>query len=914
MTDFVIAGQPYEPPESAADLGYAQTPAPFLSRVGAEIEGNITPMLERAIERGSQSDATGLDRALFESAPYVAYGAMPYSPWQPGTATAPAGYEPQQSDKLPAAAINERYAPVGPDGKAVPITDKPMSEGLGQIIGRQKTEEMQRESVIARNAAQNSWPVNFATGMATFMLDPINAATSFIPGIGEETALAALGRAGIGEGLVARMVARGVAGATAMGAQQVPLSLAQYGLGTEEASDFSFRDAMKQILYGAAWGAAIHGAFGTARELGIMRPDAVMGRPLGAPPAAEPETAPETAPPHSEAAEPPVAPAVRQEAAAVSEQPAPVRADAMRAAVAETLDGRPVDVQPVVDAAQSAKPANPGTIEQIMARENVGRAQAVRIQNEWLAAVGTPITSEEIAARRAGVASLTPAPLRILPPAVPSSVAEQQGQLARDGYATGLPSEDVRETAERVYEPAAETLAPAVVRPAEPSAGRRAAPTPYVTVPQEPRRLATFLIQQGGLRDTGGDVRATLGGARFRPGLVNASGMGLDDATLLAWQHGYFPDWGERRPEINDLLEKLDEDLNRGNPQYSHEDEVAAENYRAALAHNSEVDRLATRLGIDHTGMTHEQFFDAAAERMSADEAAQEAADQLASQNSAFEEAEQEAKAWVAYHGTPHDFDEFDASKIGTGEGAQAYGHGLYFAENPEVAGQYQRAVTMQHAATPERLAAEERLNAAIRASNAKIAELRERGIRPGTEEYDREMAPLEEATERARTEVGERPSGHLLTVEVHAKPEEMLDWDKTLSEQPEIVRNYLKSHPQMAASLERQGAFLKREPTGGALYRQHFQNYVLATKEQEAAASAQLRAAGIKGIRYLDQGSRAGGEGTRNVVIFDPRDVEITHRNGEPVAQPHPLTAEEAAELQQLGEPPSERWNADEF
>jgi hypothetical protein len=39
-----------------------------------------------------------------------------------------------------------------------------------------------------------------------------------------------------------------------------------------------------------------------------------------------------------------------------------------------------------------------------------------------------------------------------------------------------------------------------------------------------------------------------------------------------------------------------------------------------------------------------------------------------------------------AYHGSPHDFDRFDLNKIGTGEGAQAYGHGLYFAENEGVA------------------------------------------------------------------------------------------------------------------------------------------------------------------------------------------------------------------------------------
>jgi hypothetical protein len=42
------------------------------------------------------------------------------------------------------------------------------------------------------------------------------------------------------------------------------------------------------------------------------------------------------------------------------------------------------------------------------------------------------------------------------------------------------------------------------------------------------------------------------------------------------------------------------------------------------------------------------------------------------------------------YHGSPHRFEEFDASKIGTGEGAQAYGHGIYLAENPEIARDYQ--------------------------------------------------------------------------------------------------------------------------------------------------------------------------------------------------------------------------------
>jgi len=62
----------------------------------------------------------------------------------------------------------------------------------------------------------------------------------------------------------------------------------------------------------------------------------------------------------------------------------------------------------------------------------------------------------------------------------------------------------------------------------------------------------------------------------------------------------------------------------------------------------------------------------------------------------------------------------------------------------------------------------------------------------------------------------------------------------------------------------------------------------------QEPASKA-LLAAGIPGIKFLDQGSRASGEGTRNLVIFDENDVTITHRNGEPVS-----AAERAQVLEQ--------------
>lgn len=47
-----------------------------------------------------------------------------------------------------------------------------------------------------------------------------------------------------------------------------------------------------------------------------------------------------------------------------------------------------------------------------------------------------------------------------------------------------------------------------------------------------------------------------------------------------------------------------------------------------------------------------------------------------------------------AYHGSPHVFDRFSLDKIGTGEGAQAFGWGLYFAGRKEIAEYYRDTLT----------------------------------------------------------------------------------------------------------------------------------------------------------------------------------------------------------------------------
>lgn len=51
----------------------------------------------------------------------------------------------------------------------------------------------------------------------------------------------------------------------------------------------------------------------------------------------------------------------------------------------------------------------------------------------------------------------------------------------------------------------------------------------------------------------------------------------------------------------------------------------------------------------------------------------------------------------AAWHGSPHDFDEFDLGAIGTGEGNQVHGWGLYFAKDRKVSDLYRRELSLIH-------------------------------------------------------------------------------------------------------------------------------------------------------------------------------------------------------------------------
>jgi hypothetical protein len=302
----------------------------------------------------------------------------------------------------------------------------------------------------------------------------------------------------------------------------------------------------------------------------------------------------------------------------------------------------------------------------------------------------------------------------------------------------------------------------------------------------------------------------------------------------------------------------------------------------------------------------------------------------------------------TAFHGTPHNIlGKFDINKIGTGEGAQAYGHGMYFAENPSVASGYAKTLGQRQAGyeingvriNPERGSIEDMaVNLATGASgnNAKnpfeYAKNKALGLvkqNPQMEQVAKKIEELQSLGANLKT------SGNLYKVDI---PDEyvpkMLDWDKPLSQQPKQVQEGLKKlgiETDINKLNEYDDALLKSlfedsstalpkqpiNPTGEDIYQRIIQGNPKYTAEK-------LKEVGVTGIRYLDEGSRGNykarttykgepygevisfktknqlddyikqkkeeGFGvetfpqTSNFVVFDPTDVKILERNNQPI------------------------------
>ncbi len=240
--------------------------------------------------------------------------------------------------------------------------------------------------------------------------------------------------------------------------------------------------------------------------------------------------------------------------------------------------------------------------------------------------------------------------------------------------------------------------------------------------------------------------------------------------------------------------------------------------------------------------------------------------------------------AMTVYHGSPHKFDAFDLSKIGTGEGAQAYGHGLYFAENANVAGQYQKQLAGDLFQLPDGSHFDpttlEHLNvrAGLRKSNGNVDEAISKAkqlIANGSAapEAARDLAKLEQI----KAAGGLSPAkGSLYHVDIpDDEIAKMLDWDKPLRQQPESVRKAIEGWVEPEAFAE----LLKRGTTGKQLYNMAPAPNAANMNEAQKMASEHLRSIGIPGIKYLDEGSRRAGEGTRNLVLFDDKLAKVLKR-----------------------------------
>jgi hypothetical protein len=302
--------------------------------------------------------------------------------------------------------------------------------------------------------------------------------------------------------------------------------------------------------------------------------------------------------------------------------------------------------------------------------------------------------------------------------------------------------------------------------------------------------------------------------------------------------------------------------------------------------------------------------------------------------------------------------------KIGTGEGAQAFGHGIYGAEAERVATGYRDALTDPDAVplqfmdrpvnTPwnneirERWpdvftglskddgdAMEELLGNLSQVNNLADVNNVLGGVSARAKAlYYRKVKP-----QLVKPDLG---AGSMYEMNVDADPNDFLDWDKPLSQQPQKVRDLMgapvrpsyEEQQSLLARLQAQGVppeqiaqhpeYLAAErqidaatamdlqfPSGNDIYmRQSLRKYAVqdasgtwgpgaGSYEQSLAAaggdpkrvrtissgsapdrSEALREAGIPGIRYLDAGSRSTG-GTSNFVIFDENLIDIVRKYG---------------------------------
>ena len=219
----------------------------------------------------------------------------------------------------------------------------------------------------------------------------------------------------------------------------------------------------------------------------------------------------------------------------------------------------------------------------------------------------------------------------------------------------------------------------------------------------------------------------------------------------------------------------------------------------------------------------------------------------------------------TVWHGSPHVFQRFDLGKIGTGEGAQMYGKGLYTAQDQEVAKRFTPRDTKFEDALMKRY------NQAEKAGDYTSMQVYEDFLTQKTPEeiaknfkdmgfVGKDLMTAQKAFDTAKSLYQQQTVGNLYKVDLpdtHIR--RMLDWDAPIKEQPMIVRKLAKS---MGVDMN---------DLGGDL---------LAKVGKDEAGRQVMQNAGIRGIKYADQMSNGQSKNTKNFVVFDPSHMTIQERN----------------------------------
>jgi hypothetical protein len=244
----------------------------------------------------------------------------------------------------------------------------------------------------------------------------------------------------------------------------------------------------------------------------------------------------------------------------------------------------------------------------------------------------------------------------------------------------------------------------------------------------------------------------------------------------------------------------------------------------------------------------------------------------------------------IVWHGSPHRFTKFDSSKIGTGEGAQAYGHGIYTAEARDVAKSYADELgdleILHNGKVVGVFDKDPAANAAhqIRATGGDVQKAIQRAKNLYTGSWQQKV--IGEINRLGAGDVSERVAGNLYKIDL---PDEqiarMLDWDRPFSQQATDVRKALQD-----VGVVGKDDWLISGMRGREIYNRAAMGapskLPLNQADDQIYSAERLRAAGIPGIRYLDQGSRGAGQGTSNFVVFPGNEdmLKILEINGQPV------------------------------